>query len=126
MLGIHYNRHKHDMGAPAIWRVLLNAADPLSVTRLHCTTVPFSLTVVVIVRVEVMSATSPFVPVMRLAAFVKVATKMMLLHWGGVTPLQSTLLPTGVVPSTNWMGSLPTMNGSTIHCRANPCVTVQL
>ena len=47
------------MGAPAIWRVLLNVRDPLSVAPLHCTTVPFSLTVVVIVRVEVMSATGP-------------------------------------------------------------------
>ena len=114
------------MDVPAIWRVLLNAADPLSIAPLHCTTVPFSLTVVVIVRVEVMSATGPLVPVMGLAVFVKVAIKVMLLHWGGVTPLQSTLLPTIVLPSANRIGSPIDMNGSTIQSRVNPCVTVQV
>ena len=114
------------MDVPAIWRVLLNAADPLSIAPLHCTTVPFSLTVVVIVRVEVMSATGPLAILMRLVAFVKVTTKAMLLHCGGVTPLQSTLLPTGVLSSTNRIGSPIDMNGSTIQSRVNPCVTVQV
>ena len=116
----------NNMGVPATWRVLLTSRSLLSVAPLHCTTVPFSLTVVVIVRVEVMSATGPVAVVMWLVVFVKVATKVMSLHCGGVTPLQSTLLPMGVVSSTNWMGSLPTMNGSTIHCRANPWLTVQV
>ena len=114
------------MGAPAIWRVLLNVRDPLSVAPLHCTTVPFSLTVAVIVRVEVISATGPLVTVMRLAVFVKVAPKVMLLHCGGVIPLQSTLLPTGVLPSANRIGSAIDMNGSIIQSRTNPWLTVQV
>ena len=116
----------NNMGAPAIWRVLLNAVDPLSIAPLHCTTVPLTVTVVVIVRVEVMSATGPLAILMRLVAFVKVATKVMLLHCGGVTPLQSTLLPTGVLSSTNRIGSPIDMNGSKIQSRVNPCVTVQV
>ena len=116
-----------NMGVPATLRVLLFTIDIGSaVDPLHCTTVPFSLAVAVTVRLEVISATGPVAVVMRLVVSVKVATKVMSLHCGGVTPLQSTLLPMGVVSSTNWMGSLPMMNGSTIHSRANPCVTVQL
>ena len=116
----------NNMGAPAIWRALLNVRDPLSVAPLHCTTVPFSLTVAVIVRVEVISATGPLVTVMRLAVFVKVAPKVMLLHCGGVIPLQSTLLPTGVLPSANRIGSAIDMNGSIIQSRTNPWLTVQV
>ena len=108
------------MDAPATLTVLLFIGKPTAVDPLHCTTVPFSLVTAVIVRVEVMSAKGP---VMRLAVFVKVATKEMLLHWGGVTSLQSTLLPTGVLSSMN---RIRLKNGSTSQSRVNPCTTVQV
>ena len=109
--------------APATLRMLLFIGKPTAVDPLHCTTVPFSLVTAVNVRVEVMSAKGPVAVVMRLAVFVKVATKEMLLHWGGVTSLQYTLLPTGVLSSIN---RIRLKNGSTSQSRVNPCTTVQV
>ena len=111
------------MVVPATVTVLLFIGKPTAVDPLHCTTVSFSLVTAVIVRVEVMSAKGPVAVVMRLAVFVKVATKEMLLHWGGATSLQSTLLPTGVLSSMN---RIRLKNGSTSQSRVNPCTTVQV
>ena len=115
-----------DKDAPATVRVWFVIGFPLAIAPLHCTTVPFSLTGELSVRVEVISVTLVFITVMGLAVFVKVATKSMLSHCGGETPLQSTRLPRGVLPSTNQIRVLPEMNGSTIQSRAIPCMTVQV
>ena len=114
------------MPAPATFKVWFLVGNPTAVVPLHCTTIPFSLAVAVNVRVEVMSAIVVLITVMGLAMFVKVATKVMLLHSGGETPLQSTLLPMDVILSTNWIRVLAEINGSTIQSRRTPCVTVQV
>ena len=116
----------NNMESPVILRLLLFIGFPLAVDPLHCTTLPFRLAVAVMVRVEVISVTLVFITVMGLAVFVKVATKSMLSHCGGETPLQSTRLPRGVLPSTNRIRVLPEMNGSTIQSRPIPCMTVQV
>ena len=112
--------------APAILRVRFVIRNPTAVDPLHCTTVPFSLDAAVNVRVEVISARVPPWTVMGLAVFVKVATKSMLLHCGGETSLQFTLLPMGVLPNRNRIRALPLRNGSTIQSRVNPWLTVQM
>ena len=119
-------RKYYNMPAPATFKVWFLLGTSLAVIPLHCTTIPFSLVVAVNIRVEVMSATVPPVTAVGLEAFVRVATKVMLLHCGGKTPLQSTLLPMGVLPSTNRIQALPEINGSTIQSRAIACVTVQV
>ena len=106
-------------------RELLFIGDEVAVDPLHCTTVPFRVDVAVNVRVEVMSARVVLITTVGLAVAVRVATKSMLSHCGGETPLQSTSLPMGTVLK-NRTRVLPEMNGSTIHSRANPCVTVQV
>ena len=89
-----HDQNIYDKDAPATLRVLFVIGTPSAVTPLHCTTVPFRLAGELIVRVEIISAMLVFITVMRFAVFVKVATKSMLSHCGGETPLQSTLLPT--------------------------------
>ena len=105
----------HDSPAAMTLSVLFVIGNPSAVDPLHCTTVPFSLIVAVNVRVEVMSATVALITVMELAVFVRVATKSMLSHCGGETPLQSTLLPIGVESSRNRIRVLLVMYGSTIQ-----------
>ena len=75
---------------PAILRVRFAVGNSSAVVPLHCTTVPFSLFVVVKVRVEVMSAT---VPPVELVRFVRVATKSKSAHCKVEIALQSKLLP---------------------------------
>ena len=106
--------------------VLFAIGNPAAVVPLHCTTVPFSLDVVLNVRVEVRSATSVLIIVMGFAVFVKVATKSMLSHCGGETSLQFTLIPTGVVSNWNRVRVLPVMYGSTIQSSWNPWLMVQV
>ena len=110
------------MTAPATLTVLLTIWVT-AVIPLHCTTVPFSLTVAVIVRVEVISATGVFITDMELVVFVRVAIKLMLSHCE--TLLQSTLLLLVGVLFRNRI-SVPEMNGSTIQSKAIACVTVQV
>ena len=105
----------HDSPAAMTLSVLFVIGNPSAVAPLHCTTVPFSLVVAVNVRVEVMSATVALITVMGFAVFVRVATKSMLSHCGGVTSLQSTLIPIGVESSRNRIRVLPLMYGSTIQ-----------
>ena len=122
-----YGNMKHNnnnMTAPATLTVLL-AIWVTAVIPLHCTTVPFSLAVAMIVRVEVISATAAFTTVMELAVFVRVAIKLMLSHCGGETLLQPTLLRSVGVLFWNRI-PVPEMNGSTIQSRAIPCMTVQV
>ena len=114
------------MDVPATLKVLLFIGKPAAVDPLHCNTVPFSLVVAVNVRVEVISASMVPITSVGLAVFVKVATKVMLLHCGGETPLQFTLLPRGVLSNRNRIRVLPLRNGSTIQSRVNPCLTVQV
>ena len=76
---------QNNIGTPATLRVLLFIGVASAVTPLHCTKVPFSLDVAVNVRVEVMSATLA----MRLAMFVRVATKFKSSHCKVAESLQS-------------------------------------
>ena len=77
-----------------VWFVIGN---PSAVVPLHCTTLPFSLTVAVNVRVEVMSATVSPVTVVELVRFVRVATKSKSAHSKVEIALQFKLLPMGLV-----------------------------
>ena len=89
MLHLVVGNKNNNMGAPATLRVLLCIRDASAVVPLHCTMVPFSLAVVVNVRVEVISAIAS----MWLAVFVRVATKLKSSHCTAATALQSNLLP---------------------------------
>ena len=113
------------MDKPATWRVLLTIGNPTAVDPLHCTTVPFSLTAAVNVRVEVISARVVLLTTLGLAVFVRVATKLRSAHCTAATLLQSKLLPM-VSVLVNSISVLSKMNGSTIHSRRNPWLTVQV
>ena len=113
------------MDIPATLRLLLVIGKPNAVNPLHCITVPFSLHVALNVRVEVISARMVLITTVRLAIFVRVATKSKSSHRTDATLLQSNLLPMGAVLG-NWIRAVVGRNGSTIQSRRNPCVTVQV
>ena len=119
------NTKKHNitciMDIPATLRLLLVIGKPNAVDPLHCITVPFSVAAAVNVRVEVISARVVPITTVRLAIFVRLATKSKSSHCTDATLLQSNRLPVGVV-LVNRMRALRGRNGSTIHSRRNPLV----
>ena len=115
---------QHNLPAAMTLRVLFVIGNPTAVVPWHCTTVPFSLTVALNVRVEVMSARVVELITIVLAIFMRVATKLKSVQCTVAKLLQFTILISVVL--VNRIGSFPEMNGSTIHFRANPCVTVQV
>ena len=122
---VYFLRNNCYKDAPATLRVLVAIGNPSAVVPLHCTTVPFSLAVAVNVRVEVMSATVVLITTLGLAVFVRVATKLKSSHCTATTLLQFRLLSVAVV-LVNWIRALVGKNGSTIHSRRNPWLTVQV
>ena len=115
----------YNKDVPATLRVLFAVGNPSAVVPLHCTTVPFSLAVAVNVRVEVISARVVLITTLGLAVFVRVATKLKSSHCTAATLLQFRLLSVAVV-LVNWIRALVGKNGSTIHSRRNPWLTVQV
>ena len=114
-----------NVALPATLRVMFVIGTPSAVVPLHCTTVPFSLSVAVNARVEVMSATVPPGTVVGLVRFVRVATKSKSVQFTVETLLQSKLLPMGLVVR-NWIRALAGRNGSTIQSKIPPCLTVHV
>ena len=89
--------NQNNMAAPATLTVLLFIGIASSVDPLHCTTVPFKLTVAVNVRVEVMSARVVPLTSVGLAVFVRMATKLKSSHRTAATLLQSNRLLVSVL-----------------------------
>ena len=114
-----------NVDVPATFTVLFVIRIPSAVVPLHCTTVPFSLSVAVNARVEVMSATVPPGTVVGLVRFVRVATKSKSVQFIDMMLLQSKLLPIGLV-LRNWIRALSDRNGSTIQSKIAPCLTVHV
>lgn len=121
----------YNMNAPEKLRVVFDMSMiPSSFDPLHCTTLSFSLVVAVNVRVEVISYSITVLPstttVMGLVILVRVATKSKSVQLTALTSLQPTRRFSGSVVVRNLIVSLMGMNGSRIHSRAKPCVTLQL
>ena len=114
-----------NVDVPATLRVMFVIGIPSAVVPLHWTTIPFSLTVAVNVRVEVMSATVPPGTVVRLVRLVREATKSKSAQFTAETLLHSNLLPMGLV-LRNWIRALSGRNGSTIQSKTAPCLTVHV
>ena len=85
------------MNIPTTLTVLLFIGIASAVVPLHCTTVPFKLSVAGNVRVEVISARVVPLTTLGLAVFVRVATKLKSTHCTGATLLQFNLLPMDAV-----------------------------
>ena len=99
--------------------------SPFAVVPLHWTTVPFSLDVMLNVKVEVISARVVLITFMGLVVFMRVATKLKTEHDTVATLLQlKLLLVTAVL--MNWIRAVVGRNGSTIQSKKAPCVTVQV
>ena len=115
---------QHNLPAAMTLRVLFVIGNPTAVDPVHFTTVPFSLTVALNVRVEVMSARVVEPITIVLAIFMRVATKLKSVQCTVAKLLQFTILISVVL--VNRIGSFPEMNGSTIQSRRNPWLTVQV